>query len=104
MDAVTDEATPDFSGLRALYINCTLKRSPEPTHTQLLMDRSITIMENQGVAVENLRAVDLDLETGVWPDMTEHGWSTNARPEIFAKVMAAHILVLSSHIWLGEKS
>ena len=23
-----------FDGLRALYVNCTLKRSPEPSHTQ----------------------------------------------------------------------
>ncbi len=27
----------DFTGLRALYINCTLKRSPERSHTQGLM-------------------------------------------------------------------
>ena len=29
----------DFAGLRALFINCTLKRSPEPSHTQELVDR-----------------------------------------------------------------
>jgi multimeric flavodoxin WrbA len=31
----------DFSDLRALFINCTLKRSPEVSHTQALGDRSI---------------------------------------------------------------
>lgn len=100
----TDEAGFGFSDLRALYINCTLKRSPESSHTQLLMDKSIAIMEGQGVTVENLRAVDLDLATGVWPDMTEHGWDTDAWPDIFAKVLAADILVIGSPIWLGEKS
>lgn len=25
---------PDFTGLRAMYINCTLKRSPDRSHTQ----------------------------------------------------------------------
>jgi hypothetical protein len=74
----------DFGDLRALYVNCTLKQSPEPSHTQLLMDKSIAIMQKQGVTVESLRAVDLDLAIGVWPDMTEHGWersdeSTHAR-------------------------
>lgn len=93
-----------FTDLRAIYINCTLKRSPEPSHTQLLMDKSSALMETQGVAVENLRAVDLDLATGVWPDMTEHGWPSDAWPGIFEKVLASDILVIGSPIWLGEKS
>ena len=100
----TDESGFDFSDLSALYINCTLKRSPESSHTQLLMDKSIAIMENQGVTVESLRAVDLDLATGVWPDMTEHGWKSDAWPGVFKKVLAADILVIGSPIWLGEKS
>jgi multimeric flavodoxin WrbA len=94
----------DFADLRAPYINCTLKRSPEPSHTQLLMDRSIEIMRNNGVPVENLRAVDLDLAVGVWPDMTERGWARDEWPPIFEKVLASDILVIGSPIWLGEKS
>ena len=31
-------AKPDFSDLTALFINTTLTRSPEPSHTQLLID------------------------------------------------------------------
>ena len=94
----------DFTDLRALYVNCSLKRSPEPSHTQLLMDKSSGIMQNQGVSVETLRAVDLDLAIGVWPDMTEHGSDTDAWPEVFDKVLNADILVIGSPIWLGEKT
>ena len=94
----------DFSDLNALFINCTLKRSPEPSHTQLLMDKSIELMRRYGVTVESIRAVDLDIATGVWPDMTEHGWATDAWPSIYEKVLAANILVIGSPIWLGEKS
>ena len=94
----------DFGDLRAIYVNCTLTRSPEPSHTQLLMDKSIAIMRDQGVAVENLRAIDLDLAIGVWPDMTEHGWATDEWPRVFENVLAADILVIGSPIWLGEKS
>jgi len=94
----------DFTDLRALYVNCSLKRSPEPSHTQLLMDKSSGIMQNQGVSVETLRAVDLDLAIGVWPDMTEHGSDTDAWPEVFDKVLEADILVIGSPIWLGEKT
>lgn len=39
----------DFSDLRAVFINCTLKRSPEVSHTQGLADRSIEIMRRQSV-------------------------------------------------------
>ena len=99
------ESSPwDFSDLRALYINCTLKRSPEISNTQGLADRSIAIMERNGVSVDVVRAVDHDIATGVYPDMTEHGWETDEWPQIHEQVMAADILVLLSPIWLGEKS
>lgn len=94
----------DFSDLRALFINCTLKRSPERSHTQGLVDISIEIMRREGVTIEVIRAVDHDLATGVWPDMTEHGWAAEEWPALYERVQAAHILVLCSPIWLGEKS
>ena len=75
---MTDEW--DFSDLRALFFNCTLKRSPEVSHTQGLADLSISIMEGHGVTVETIRAIDHDIATGVWPDMTEHGWERDECP------------------------
>ncbi len=45
----------DFSDLRAIYINCTLKKSPELSHTEGLMELSMAIMRKQGVAVDYLR-------------------------------------------------
>ena len=94
----------DFGDLRALFINCTLKRSPEVSHTQGLADISMEIMRRQGVAVETVRAVDRDIASGVWPDMTEHGWARDDWPAIFEQVLAADILVLCTPIWLGETS
>jgi multimeric flavodoxin WrbA len=98
------EVHDDFSGMRALFINCTLKRSPEPSHTQGLIDISTAIMAKHGVAVDVVRAVDYDIATGVWPDMREHGWTTDDWPAIFDKVLAADILVLAGPIWLGDNS
>jgi multimeric flavodoxin WrbA len=94
----------DFSALRAVYINCTLKRSPELSHTQGLADRSIAIMERNGVTVDVVRAIDREIATGIYPDMTEHGWDRDEWPAIFEQVQAADMLVLLSPIWLGEKS
>jgi hypothetical protein len=61
-------------------------------------------MERNGVAVETISAVDHVIATGVYPDMTEHGWVRDDWPAISEKVLGADILVLTSPIWLGEKS
>ena len=94
----------DFSDLKALFLNCTLKRSPELSHTDGLIRISRAILEKNGVAVEVLRPIDHRIATGVYPDMTEHGWEVDDWPEIYAKVQAADILVVTTPIWLGEKS
>src|SRR5215208_4224492 len=98
------ESPYDFSDLRAMFINCTLKRSPEVSNTQALADLSIAIMRRNGVHVDTVRAIDHEIATGVWPDMTEHGWERDDWPELFERVLAADILVLLTPIWLGEKS
>ncbi len=102
-EQMCSESKWDFSDLKAMFLNCTLKKSPELSHTQGLIDISIGIMEKNGVSVECLRPVDHDIATGVWPDMTEHGWEKDDWPQISEKVMAADILVLGSSIWLGER-
>ncbi len=98
------ESKWDFSDLKALFINCTLKRSPEPSHTDGLVGIARTIMEKNGVSVDAVRAVDHDIAYGVYGDMTEHGWAKDDWPEIYKTVQAADILVLTTPIWLGEKS
>jgi len=94
----------DFTGLRAMYINCTLKRSPEVSNTQGLIDISTAIMRQHGVDVEVLRAVDHDIATGVYPDMTEHGWDSDEWPAISQRVATSNILVICGPIWLGDNS
>lgn len=94
----------DFTGIKALFINATLKKSPEKSHTDTLIDISRNIMEKNGVEVEVLRAIDHDIATGVYPDMREHGWETDEWPELYKKVQAANILVLAGPIWLGDNS
>ncbi len=93
-----------FDGLKALFINCTLKRSPERSHTGGLLDISAAIMRKHGVQVDVIRAVDHDIATGVYPDMTEYGWATDEWPALFETVLAADILVIAGPIWLGDNS
>ena len=101
---MSESRTWDFSDLKALFLNCTLKRSPELSHTEGLVNLSRAILEQNGVSVEELRPVDYDIAYGVWPDTKEHGWGKDDCPMIYEKVKAANILVISSLIWLGEKS
>jgi hypothetical protein len=44
-----EQSDTDYSDLSALFINCTLKRSPEVSNTQGLMDISMEIMRRNGV-------------------------------------------------------
>ncbi len=94
----------NFSNLKAIYINCTLKKSPEKSHTDTLMEVSKNIMGKEKVKVEEIRLVDHEVPPGVYPDMTEHKWKNDEWPGIFKKIMDADILVVGSPIWLGEKS
>ena len=85
----------DFSGLRAIFFNGTLTKSPEPSHTELLIDISRHIMEKHGVDVEVIRTIDHDIATGVYPDMREHGAKTDEWPAIYKRVEQADILVIA---------
>jgi multimeric flavodoxin WrbA len=94
----------DFSDLRAVFINCTLKQSPELSHTAGLMAVSTAIMRKHGVQVDEIRAVDHEIAAGVYPDMTEKGWAVDEWPALAQRVLAADILVIGTPIWLGDKS
>ena len=94
----------DFAGLRALFVNTSLKRVPEESHTKLLLNASASIMEKNGVAVEHLHMLSHRVPPGVYPDMREHGWDADDWPAIWEKVQAANILVVGTPLWLGEES
>ncbi|MCY7354306.1 MAG: NAD(P)H-dependent oxidoreductase [Lysobacter sp.] len=98
-----------YDDLRALFLNCTLKRSgegkhSEPSHTERLIHVAAEVMRANQVHVDMVRPVDLDLAPGVQPDMTEHGFDRDDWPQLCKQVMGADILVLCTPIWLGEES
>lgn len=79
---------PDYSGLSAVFMNCTLTPSPKESHPDTLMDVVRKIMTGAGVSVQSFRAVDDNIAPGVHPDMTEHGFKTDAWPDIGKAVLA----------------
>ncbi len=100
--------TFDFSDLRAAFVNCTLKPSPNVSNTAGLMDVSASIMQAQGVTVDEIRAVDHDLAPGVYADMTDPAVGSAADaddwPALWPRIRDADVLVLGTPIWLGDKS
>jgi multimeric flavodoxin WrbA len=95
---------PDFSELKAMYVNCTLKKWPRKSHTQGLIDVSVNIMKNEGVKVEQIRFVDEEIPFGIFPDMTEYGYKSDEWPKLFERIFDADILIVATPIWLGERS
>jgi len=95
---------PDFSKLKAIFVNCTLKRSPETSHTDGLMQVSKNIMKKEDVQVDEMRLVDHAIAFGVYPGMKEHNWEKDEWPDLFQRILSADILIIGTPICLGEKS
>ena len=100
---MSDTAT-DFSGLKAVFFNGTLKKSPETSNTEGLLRASMKLMESKGVKTELIRTIDHKIASGVQPDMREHGWEYDEWPVLYKKVQNADILVVCGPIWLGDNS
>jgi multimeric flavodoxin WrbA len=86
--------------MRALVLNATLKRSPEPSNAAALAQVLIDVFESDGIETELVRLVDHDVHPGVTSDEGDG----DAWPEIRARIIAADILVVATPIWLGQPS
>ena len=86
--------------MRAVVLNCTLKRSPHASNTAALGRVVSDALERDGVSVEEIRLVDHDIRPGVSSDEGDGDeW-----PPIRAKIVSAQILVVATPTWLGQPS
>lgn len=86
--------------LKAVFLNCTLKKSPEKSHTRALMDKVAGLMGELGVKSEFIRVVDYNIPFGVSSYMGEGDeW-----PIIYDKLKACDIIVIGTPIWFGVRS
>ncbi|WP_340819566.1 flavodoxin family protein [Methanolobus sp. WCC4] len=87
-------------GLKALFLNCTLKYSPEISNTRVLIDKAVKLFEELGVESEVVRVTDYNVKFGVSSDEGEGDqW-----PLILEKIKACDILIIGSPIWFGVRS
>jgi len=87
-------------GVRALGVNCTLKRSPVESNTESLMRRVLGLMDDHGVETEILRPVDYAIKFGVSSD--EGGG--DEWPAVLERIKSADILLVGMSIWFGHRS
>ena len=86
--------------LKAIALNCTLKSSPEVSNTEALLNKVLGIMRPLGVDCELLRVADFNVPFGVSSDQGgDDQW-----PDIYARIRAAHILIVGTPIWMGARS
>ena len=105
IDAEIAANTTDFSDLRAVYLNGTLKPSPQVSHTEGLIAISKHVLEGVGARVDVVRGIDHDIPPGVYPDMREQGWETDEFPELYHRLIEpADIVVMATPVWLGDQS
>ncbi|WP_435612343.1 flavodoxin family protein [Streptomyces sp. bgisy159] len=87
--------------MKALVINCTLKRSPDSSNTEALARVVTDQLEKDGVEVDVVRAVDLDIAPGVTSEAVHDG---DMWPRVHDKLLSSAILVVASPTWLGRPS
>ena len=85
--------------LRAVMLNCTLKRSPEVSNTEALMRRVVEWWDAMDVETDIVRVVDHRIPFGVTSDEGEGDeW-----PGILERVLAADIICIGTPIWFGVR-
>ena len=86
--------------MKALIINCTLKKSPETSNTAALAQVVRDELDRLGVETSSVRAVDLDLPAGIKTDLGPGDeW-----PAVHETILDSEILVIASPTWLGRPS
>jgi multimeric flavodoxin WrbA len=86
--------------LKALFLSCTLKKSPETSNTESLARVLANEFESAGVETEFVRVVDHEVPHAVTSDEGDGDeW-----PAIREKVVGSQIVVFASPTWLGRPS
>ncbi|MEM8896020.1 MAG: flavodoxin family protein, partial [Bacteroidota bacterium] len=72
-----------YDDLTALFLNCTLNRTPVLSHTEGLIKAAQSILSANGVASKIIRPVDYEIPAGLGLDMSETPeWDRDDWPQI----------------------
>jgi len=83
--------------MKALILNCTLKKSPAVSNTQALIDKVVAEFDTLGVTSEIVRVADFNVAAGTSSD---EGYG-DEWPKLLPKVRACDIFIIATPIWVG---
>lgn len=89
-----------MENLKALILNCSLKKSDEQSNTDALIEGFTNVFDSKQINSEIIRVADYEVAYGIADDMGDGDeW-----PKILEKIKQTDILILATPVWLGEKS
>ncbi|MBL4676573.1 MAG: flavodoxin family protein [Mucilaginibacter sp.] len=84
--------------MKALIINCTLKRSPNFSNTGALAEKASLQLQEQGIETDIIRLNDYQVLTG---NTSDEG-NGDEWPQILEKIKACNIFIIATPIWMGH--
>jgi multimeric flavodoxin WrbA len=85
--------------LKAIILNCTLKKSPTISNTDALIKKVVEQYHKLEVDTEVVRIVDYNIPFGV----SSNEGPGDQWPEILNKIQASQILIIATPIWFGVR-
>lgn len=86
--------------LKAIFLNCTLKKSPERSNTSAFIGQARKMFSELDVETDEIRVVDYNVKFGNSSDEGEGDeW-----PQILKRVKESDILIIATPIWRGDRS
>lgn len=86
--------------LKALFLNCTLKKSPETSNTAAYIANAEKIFHDLGVETESIRVADHNIKLG---NTSDEG-AGDDWPAILKKVKSSDIMIIATPVWRGDRS
>ncbi len=85
--------------MKAVILNCTLKKSPTTSNTGALIKKVVKEYKKIGVESEVIRVVDYNIPFGV----SSNEGPGDEWPKILKKIKACDIFVIATPIWFGVR-
>lgn len=89
-----------MDSLTVLFLNCTLKRSPELSNTDALWNRVAALYHEHGCRIHHIRTVDHH----ILPGTTADEGAGDEFPRLLEQIQQAHILIVGTPVRGGTRS
>ena len=86
--------------MKALFLNCTLKKSPSTSNTDALINKAVKLYKKLGITSEVVRVVDYNIKFGI----SSNEGKGDEWLKILNKIKRCDILIIGTPIWFGVRS